>query len=379
MPTILILMSDTGGGHRASAQALQAGFTQRYGDRFRVEIVDLWKSYTPWPMNRLPNSYSPLVNRGIAFWKFIWFVSEKPTLTEPVLATAERVVRRTVRRMFHQYRPDLVISVHPLLSKIPEHVLHHERPDVPFVTVITDLGTITPMWFHRGVDRCFVPTQAAYEAGLRQGLTPQQLKVCGLPVRPAFARAPRDKTEVRSELELDPDRLTALIVGGGEGMGPVAKIVEAAARRLSADGRNAQLVVICGRNEKLRANLSSRAWPLPVRVLGFVDNMPDWMAAADCIVTKAGPGTIAEAMISGLPILLSGYIPGQETGNIPFVVESGAGAFNEDPAQIAAILSHWFGPQQHKLAEMAAVAKSLGRPQSTIDIVEEIAEMVRDA
>lgn len=115
MPTILILMSDTGGGHRASAQALQAGFAERYGKRFQVEIVDLWKSHTPWPVNRIPNSYSPLVSRGLAFWKFIWFVSEKPTLTAPVLSAAERVVRRSVRRMFRRYRPDLVISVHPLL------------------------------------------------------------------------------------------------------------------------------------------------------------------------------------------------------------------------------------------------------------------------
>ena len=376
MPTILILMSDTGGGHRASAQALQAGFTERYPGLFDVEIVDLWKSHTPWPVNRLPDSYSPLVSRGMPFWKFMWYVSGQSSITTPVLATAERLVRRSVWQMFHHYRPDLVISVHPLMQKIPQRVLQRAYPHVPFVTVITDLGSITPVWFHRQVDRCFVPTQAAYREGMRAGLSPEQLRVFGLPVRPAFARRQRNKTEIRRELQLDPDRLTALIVGGGEGMGPVAKIVEASAQRLAADGRHAQLVVICGRNEKLRATLNSRNWPLPVRVLGFVDNMPDWMAAVDCIVTKAGPGTIAESMISGLPILLSGYIPGQETGNIPFVVDNGAGAFNEDPAQIAAILSRWFGPEQDRLAEMSATSRSLGRPQSTFEIVDEIASLM---
>ncbi len=376
MSTILILMSDTGGGHRASAQALQAGFAERYGDRFQIEIVDLWKSYTPWPINVLPNTYSPLVSHGLHLWKLMWLISGQRYLTSPLLRAVEVLVRRSARTMFEKYQPDLVISVHPLMQKIPERVLHKYRPNTPFITVITDLGSISPIWFHRRVDRCFVPTEAASRSARRAGLKPKQVCVSGLPVRPAFARSPRPRVELRRELGIDPDRLTALIVGGGEGMGPVEAIVAASAARLASDGRHAQLVVICGRNEKLRHSLNSRKWPLPVRVLGFVDNMAEWMSAVDCIVTKAGPGTIAEALITGLPILLSGYIPGQETGNIPYVVDNGVGAYSEDPHQIAAILSRWFGPQQDKLAKMTAAAKTLGRPQSTFEIVDEIAAML---
>ena len=98
------------------------------------------------------------------------------------------------------------------------------------------------------------------------------------------------------------------------------RLRDAVARRLAATGTDAQLVVICGRNERLRQALQRSAtdWPIPVQVCGFVDNMQEWMAASDCVISKAGPGTIAEALICGLPILVSGFIPGQEAGNVSY-------------------------------------------------------------
>ena len=84
----------------------------------------------------------------------------------------------------------------------------------------------------------------------------------------------------------------------------------------------------------------------------------------------------AKALICGLPILLSGFIPGQEEGNVPFVVENGVGSYSADPAEIAAILSGWFGPEREGLAQMGAKAKALGRPQAAFAIVEEIVALL---
>ena len=100
------------------------------------------------------------------------------------------------------------------------------------------------------------------------------------------------------------------------------------------------------------------------------------MAACDCLITKAGPGTIAEALIRGLPIVLSGYIPGQEEGNVPFVIDNGVGAYSEDPVQIAAIIGWWFGSGQDDLRRMSETARSMGNPQSTFEIVRDIAMLL---
>jgi len=377
MPKILILMSDTGGGHRASAQALQAGFAQRFGERFQVEIADLWMKHTPFPLNQIPKSYSFLATRTPWAWKFIWHTGEHPRAAHLVQEVATRYARKSVEQLFREQRPDLVISVHPLLQDISLAILAHMGCYPPFVTVITDLASVHPTWFHPQADRCFVASPQAYERGLAAGMQSDQLRLYGLPIRPVFAQPPRPKAILRQELGMEAALPATLVVGGGEGMGPVAQIARSVAAALAGRGAPlGQLVVVCGRNHKLKAELDAHDWPIPVRVNGFVDNMPDWMAACDCIVTKAGPGTIAEALVRGLPILLSGFIPGQEEGNVPYVVENGAGAFHTDPAQIARIVARWFGTERDQLAQMAVRAREMGNPQATLHIVEEIAQMV---
>jgi 1,2-diacylglycerol 3-beta-galactosyltransferase len=167
-------------------------------------------------------------------------------------------------------------------------------------------------------------------------------------------------------------------------MGPVAEIARAVTARL-ANGRDhlggavGQLVVICGRNHKLYDELSAADWPIPTVVNGFVHNMPDWMAACDCIITKAGPGTIAESLAIGLPMILSGYIVGQEQGNAPYVVDNGVGKYSEDPDEIAQMVYRWFGSQQDEMARMTARARRLGRPDATYQIVDEIARLLATA
>ena len=140
-------------------------------------------------------------------------------------------------------------------------------------------------------------------------------------------------------------------------------------KRLSPED---QVVVICGRNQKLAKSLAARKWPLKMVVKGFVTNMNEYMAACDCVITKAGPGTIAEALISGMPIMLNGRIPCQEEGNVDFVLENGVGAYSEDPEVIARTIAEWFKSDE-TIEEMSAKAKRLGRPEATFNIVRELA------
>ncbi|CAN0031005.1 unnamed protein product [Choristocarpus tenellus] len=90
--------------------------------------------------------------------------------------------------------------------------------------------------------------------------------------------------------------------------------------------------------------------------------MDEWMGAVDCIVTKAGPGTIAEAAVRGLPIMLSTFLPGQEAGNVPYVTEGGFGAFSRNPEIIADTVSRWLVDDSLR-EEMSAKAKEASRPK----------------
>jgi 1,2-diacylglycerol 3-beta-galactosyltransferase len=344
-------------------------------------MADLWIEHTPPPLNQVPKAYRFLVDDVPWLYKFIYEVGEKPQLVEPLMKATARFLQPFVGRAIGEYDPDLMVSVHPLMQRIPLQVLARIKHKVPFFTVVTDLVTIPPVWFDTRATLCFVPSDEGYRLAVRAGLRPEQLRQYGLPIRPAFARKPRPRAILRRELGMAPDVPAALIVSGGEGMGPVGDIARAVATRLAADAQDTeqpagQLVVICGRNQRLQEELSAYPWPVPTVVAGFVDDVWDWMSASDCIITKAGPGTIAEALALGLPIVLSGYIPGQESGNVPYVLKHGVGVYAEDPRQIAEVISGWFGPQRENLVQVAERARQMGRPEATFHIVEEVAGLL---
>lgn len=374
---ILILMSHTGGGHRASALALQAGFDQYTPGRFTVELVDLLRDHTFFPLNRAPQLYPLLVTYTPALWQLLYATERVPGLGRTVLdRVAAPLSAGGVRRAVAGHRPDLVISVHPLVQQITLPVLVGEARRIPFVTVVTDLASAHPFWFDARADGCYVASEAAEAQARAAGVRPERIHAFGLPVRPAFARAYPPQPALRAELGLDPTLPTVLLVGGGDGVGRVEEIAHALDAALGGDAPRGQLAVIAGRNEALRAALAAHPWRTPTVVNGFVDNMPEWMLAADCVVTKAGPGTIAEALICGLPIVLSGFIPGQEAGNVPFVVEQGAGLFAPTSQEVAAAVAHWFGPGRAAMQKAAANSKRLGRPNATALIVDSIAQLL---
>ncbi len=374
---ILILMSNTGGGHRASAEALRTGFIECYGDQVHVEIVDLLMEHLPWPLNWLPHTYTFLIKDAAWLWKLLWQTGNHPVTIHRLSNIVARWGRTEVTKVFVGYAPDLIISVHPLVQEFSLRALRRMRRRIPFVTVVTDLATAHPLWFHPAVDACYVASKEAYQRARRVGLRPEQLHLYGLPIRPAFAKQTVSSNILRQKLGMARELPAVLIASGGEGVGPIQQVAEALNDQLFVQGKAlGQIAIICGRNEGLQKRLSAQQWAIPVQICGFVDNMDEWMAACDCIVTKAGPGTIAEALSSGLPIILSGFIPGQEEGNIPYVLDNAVGVYNKTPQAIAQTVRHWFGEGHEEFLQMKLAARTLGRPQATRQIVESIGELL---
>ncbi|GJZ38992.1 monogalactosyldiacylglycerol synthase, chloroplastic [Tanacetum coccineum] len=378
---VLILMSDTGGGHRASAEAIKWAFNEKFGDEYEVFVTDLWTDHTPWPFNQLPRSYNFLVKHG-SLWRMTYYASAPRVVHQSNFAATSTFIAREVAKGLMKYRPDIIISVHPLMQHVPLRILRSKGllDKIVFTTVITDLSTCHPTWFHKLVTRCYCPTDEVAKRALKAGLQPSQIKVYGLPVRPSFVKPVRPKDELRKELGMDEDLPAVLLMGGGEGMGPIEATCKALGKALYDENLGepiGQLLVICGRNQKLANKLQAIEWKIPVQVKGFVTKMEDCMGACDCIITKAGPGTIAEAMIRGLPIILNDYIAGQEVGNVPYVVENGCGKFSKSPKEIATIVGQWFGPKAHELNTMSQNALRLAKPDSVFKIVQDLHELVK--
>ena len=151
--------------------------------------------------------------------------------------------------------------------------------------MITDF-TAHPFWAIDGIDASFVATAAVREELAAWGVAWDSIHVTGIPIDPRFAQGPLDRAEARAQFQLAPDRPTVLLMGGGNGVGPLASLAERVLDLPSAP----QLLVVCGKNARLRMRMRAVAEAVPgrVRVLGFTDQVPALLSAADVIATKAG-------------------------------------------------------------------------------------------
>jgi 1,2-diacylglycerol 3-beta-galactosyltransferase len=144
------------------------------------------------------------------------------------------------------------------------------------------------------------------------------------------------------------------------------------ARAIATNVTGAQLIIVAGRNAALQQQLDATTWEIPTKTYGFATNMPELMGASDVLVTKAGPGTLSEAFIAGLPVIISGFIPGQEEGNIHYVLEHRAGAYAPEPASIVSLIQEWLQPEDDTLYQMAANAATLARPEAAMIIAQRL-------
>jgi 1,2-diacylglycerol 3-beta-galactosyltransferase len=327
--------------------------------------------HTPFPINRLSASYGPIVNYLPGLYRVAYGLLAARS-RRPVILLERALypfVRRQAAPVVRAQEADLWISVHHLQVDMVLWLLRAQGSAAPFVTVVTDPVTAPVIWFCPAVDLCVVATETARATALTCQVPGDRLRVIGLPIRQAFAAMRgQPKTEVRSRLGLAPDRPLLLMSGGGSGIGRLLPTARAVMRALDRHPAHPQVAIIAGRNSVLERRLRAETWPIPVIILGYVNNMAEWLAAADLLITKAGPGALAEAACLGTPVLITSYVPGQEVGNVTWTVKHGAGVWEPDPGRIAALVAEWLQPGNPVLARMSAAASALAQPDAAQQI-----------
>ncbi|GAB4485005.1 MAG: glycosyltransferase [Anaerolineales bacterium] len=366
-PHVLFLFSDTGGGHRSAAEAIIEAIELEFGDAISTEMVDFFKQHTPLPLNRLPQWY-PYMVKAPSLWGASFHISDGRARARAITATLWPAVSRIARSIVNAHPSDLIVSVHPLANSFILKALGKQnRP--PFITVVTDMVTTHALWFDQRADLICVPTDIARFRAIEYGMEPEQVVTVGQPIAARYCVPVGDKPELRKKLGWPVDKFTAVLVGGGEGMGPLAQT----ARAINEAGLDLSLVVVAGRNERLKHSLENYSWHIPAKIYGFTREMPDFMRAADVLITKAGPGTIAEALNAHLPIILYAKLPGQEDGNVTYVRETGTGVWAPTAQRVIATLRTWIEKPEVR-EKVVAACKKAARPDSSRTIARLIGE-----
>jgi 1,2-diacylglycerol 3-beta-galactosyltransferase len=373
---LLFLIADTGGGHRAAATAVERQLAETAPGAFEITILDPFSVAPQRVIADTAGLYGPITRHARWLWGGLYHATNNRPAVKLLEKTVLRSVTAGIAGVIRSLDPDCVVSFHPLLNHVSVRAVRERGRKVPVITVITDLVDIHASWLSPDVDAVVVPSPGGFERCRRGRIPASRCHDFGLAVDRRFTDLPSDRAGIaalRRTLGLHPDRFVALVCGGADGSGGIVRN----ARAIAAADIDVDLVVICGRNERARlalAGLRSRAGR-DVRVLGYVTDMPQWMRASDVVVSKAGPGTIAEALCCGLPVLLVWYLPGQERGNVEWVVDIGAGRFVPHVGQLVDALAELAEPGSETLEAMRAAVRAAARPDATRRIAGLIASM----
>jgi hypothetical protein len=333
-----IVFHDGGGGHRNAVVALQAVISREQRD-WQVELIqfqdltdrlDILRKLTG---IRIQQQYNILLQNG-------WTLGSTYLLR--VLQATIRLFHKPLVRLLEKYwreKPaDLLVSVIPHFNRQICESWTKACPGRPFATIITDLADFPPRFWIEPIPEQYViaGTEKAADQARTMGHDEAHIFLTsGMILRPDFY-APDDSNplKLREEMGLRADLPTAIVLFGGHGSKVMYEITE----KLDAAGLPLQLILICGRNEALAAKLRARQWKMPVHVIGFTKEVHELMRAADFLIGKPGPGSIAEAMVRKLPVLIecNAWTLPQERYNAEWVKEKEVGIVLNSFRDIAA-------------------------------------------
>jgi UDP-N-acetylglucosamine:LPS N-acetylglucosamine transferase len=323
MTTVDLIYFNAGGGHRASALALQSVLREQ-GRPWDVRLVNLFEVLDPSGRFKRLTGKAPedWYNQRLARGWTLGMVHELKVL-QGLIRLAHPTLVRKLGRHWQRTRPDLVVSLIPNFNCALYDSLTAARPGVPYVTVLTDFADLPPhFWIERDQPQHFVcGTPRAVQQALALGHSEDRVHATsGMILRPEFYRTSTgNRAEEQRRLGLDPRRPTGLVLFGGHG----SKAMLGIAERLS----DTQLILVCGHNQALAERL--RAQPSTARhvVIGFSSDIPAWMRLADFFIGKPGPGSVSEAVQLGLPVIVvnNAWTMPQERYNADWVREQRLG------------------------------------------------------
>ncbi|HKS10040.1 MAG TPA: glycosyltransferase [Pyrinomonadaceae bacterium] len=377
IPKILIISSDTGGGHRSAAAAIVAG-VQKFldGESYAIRVVRAIEE-SHHLADKLVRLYNWILRNRQHWMKYYyWAINRVRPDTRQFFH--KRCVGY-VRGLFERWCPHIVVSVHPLTQHIFGRVLRELNlaDRVPLVSVVTDpCYGFWKGWACDAVTLYLVASEEARQQLIDYGVAPERIKISGMPVHPKFAYPGEEAAQAaRRALGLDPEKFTVFVNAGWIGGGNIPQIF----RELVQGELDVQAIFLAGKNEDLRAVAESIATeaPFPVKVIGYSDEIEQLMSAANVMISKLGGLTTFEALACRVPIIadvITDPMP-QEAGTAKLIAQRGAGVMLNRASDVVNVVRRMMEDEVH-YSRMRAATANLALPNSTQYIVEEIAALI---
>jgi processive 1,2-diacylglycerol beta-glucosyltransferase len=346
---------------------------RRIDPNVKTQIFDSYK-YAALVVSRVvSDGYLQMVKTIPQMYRYIYNRAERATEVGPFRVWAHQFTAGNLRPLLVRERPDVVVCTHafPCGAMAEYKRLFDDAP--PVVGIVTDFA-VHAFWIHKNIDGYVVANNATRDVMLVRGVVPERVAASGIPVRPEFVPSDEPREALRERLDLPRDRRVVLMMGGGLGIGPLERMM----RALEAVSYPLAVVVITGRNahSERRVRAAAESISYPVRSLRFVENVYDYMHAADAFVTKPGGLSTAEALVAGVPTVLCKPLPGQEERNARILSEAGAAVRARSVRDLPWMLETILGDAAARSSIVAAAAR-LARPNAAGEAASMIARLGR--
>jgi UDP-N-acetylglucosamine:LPS N-acetylglucosamine transferase len=335
---LTIVFFDAGGGHRSAAEALKS-VLESQSHPWQVHLLNLQDELDRLDLLRrttgirIQDAYNLILRKG---WTRL-----TPQLL-PVLQWVVRLYHRAtvdmLRKYWDRHPADMVLSVIPHFNRALAESVRATLPGAPFVTLLTDLADYPPhFWMERESDYLICGTERAEQQALKMGHDRDHVfRASGMVMKPRFyEKRAVNRIQERKKLALDPNLPTGIVLFGGHGSSTMLDIV----KRLDGGKSKLQLILICGKNQKLLARLRSLETEtrFPIFAEGFTQEIDYYMSLSDFFIGKPGPGSISEALQFHLPVIVecNGRTLPQERYNAQWVTENRLGIVLKSFRQIA--------------------------------------------
>jgi processive 1,2-diacylglycerol beta-glucosyltransferase len=366
---ILVLSASVGAGHLRAAQAVELALREVVPEA-TVRNIDILELTNAAFRRFYGKFYLDLVNKAPHVLGYFYDLMDQPSSsgknrTDRLRLAIEKLNLRKFIELVTEQPWDLAINTHFLPAEIIASLRRRGELSLPQVTATTDFETHR-LWVNQPCDHYFTATDEGARYLQHWGIPAEQTTATGIPIHPVFAK-PKDRAECLARHGLSGDRPIVLQLSGGFGVGPIAKLY----RALLEVSRPIELVTIAGRNEAVKTELHAIEVPSRHRakVLGFTDQIDELMAVADLVVSKPGGLTTSETLARGAVMVIVNPIPGQESRNSDYLLESGAAIKVNNIGTLAYKIDSLLADPA-RLAQLKSNVARLARPRAAYDVVQ---------
>lgn len=362
MKNVIIISSNyTGHGHKSISEALQEQFNMHKD--VNINIIDGFDLGGNIGI-RVGKSYGIVTRNAKELWNLAWKFSNKNlSLMHEFI---ELSIKHNFLKLLRRLKPDLILCVHPVFNTPILNILKEFRLNIPFVTLVADLVSISPLWADKRANCIICPTEDAKERCLGFGVSDSTVKVIGFPVRSRFTQHIKNNTKKQKYNFKKP--LQCLVMSGGEGCGDMGLV-----SKILLDNFDSNVCIIAGRNKSLKSKLEktlSQQYPGRINIIGYTTRIEEYILNSDIVFTRGSPNVMMEAVACNVPLIITGALPGQEQENPEFAQRNNLGVVCKDFSNLSAIVSNLIADNAKILKEIKQSQKDYFDYNSAQKIVE---------